>query len=1043
MRSRRDRTRATALAVTPLEDRTVPDGTGVSELVTLPPQFYLTGENYGFLTGPQAGDYQALAAQALVAQAPALGLSAADAADPITEGAYSDGPGGNSYVYFRQKYNGLPVLGGKVGVHLTAANEVITVNGGFVPGLGATNTGVPGDPGLTWAEAVDIAGRNLGLTATTPPTVRSSTGGIERAAVVDAPGMSVDPVPITLAYANTPTGVKLAWHVVMNAPGAPWYDAAVDARTGDLLFVADWADELAAYKVQALPDESPLDGSSPTTDSRQILVNPADSKASPFGWHDTNGAPGAEFTDTRGNNVNAQEDRDGNNFGGRRPAGGAGLLFNNPVDYARGPDAYVDAVVANLFYTNNALHDLHFAYGFTEAAGNFQQKNYTGAGAGEDPVRADALDGSDLGFTDNAFMATPPDGFAPEMGMFRFTFTDPNRTSDFDNGIIAHEFGHGVSNRLTGGPADAGALNTVQSGGMGEGWSDFYALMFTQRAADKKTDSFGLGNYVLGLPANGGGIRRNPYSYDMTIDPITYDAFNADRSAGGEPQVHNTGEIWASTLWDLNWLLTDKYGFDPNLYTGYTAGRNPGNGPGGAGNKLALRLVMDGMKLQPANPSFIQARDAILSADVALTGGQAQREIWAAFARRGLGKGAASSDSSQITITTDYEMPDAAKDPGIIAQSPFGVAGGAAAPPAVTLTFSEQMDTGSFTATDDVVSFTGPGGVDLRGAVTGATWSSDGKALTIAFTPPAQAQGRYALKVGPGIESRDDNKRLNQNLDGIVGSADDAYTAYFGYDATPLAASPAGANGTLASGDDSVLVTFNEPVDPASLGTDDLNLSTGTVTAFVQTAPDQVRYDVTGLVAGTVYYSVKLAAVNDIYGFANTAKNGSLPVVETPPPVDLVPLSVLGPVGWQVYQGSGTTFLPAPGAVRTFDLTLDAGTRVTAVVDQVSTLQPKVTLTGPLGTVVGSAAADSPGRPASTGPVVAAVAGSYRLTIEGVGGTVGGYRIRLLTGATTEAEGGGASNDTRAGAESLDGAFVGYGGRAAGASVVGSVGPTD
>jgi hypothetical protein len=1050
MRSRRDRNRAPALTVTPLEDRTVPRGSAVDGLITLAPQFYLTGPGHGFLTGPQAGDYQALAAQALVAQAPAMGLATADVADPITESAYSDGPGGNGHVYFRQKYNGLPVLGAKVGVHLTAAGEVITVNGGFVPGLGATNTGVPGTPTLTWAEAVDAAGRHLGLTAAAPPTVQSSTGGIEQAAVVDAPGVSVDPVPISLAYVNTPGGVKLGWRMVVNAPGIPWYEAAVDARSGELIFSANWAHDLAGYRVQALPDESPLDGPSPTTDSRQLLVNPADPVASPFGWHDTDGVAGAEFTDTRGNNVFAQEDRDGNDFGGRRPNGGPGLFFSNPVDFTRGPDAYVDAVVANLFYMNNALHDIHYRYGFTEAAGNFQQKNYTGGGKGNDAVQADALDGSDLGFTNNAFMATPPDGFAPRMGMFRFDITTPNRTSDFDNGIIAHEYGHGVTIRLTGGPDDSSTLNTVQSGGMGEGWSDFYSVMFAQRAADRKNDTVGVGNYVLGFPANGPGVRRNPYSFDLTLNPITYDAFNADRSAGGEPQVHNTGEIWASTLWDLNWLLIDKYGFDPDLSTGYTGffsptgpKRLPGGAPGLAGNKLTLRLVMDALKLQPANPSFTQARDAILSADLALTGGQAQREIWAAFARRGLGKDAAAADSTQITITTDYDMPDAAADPAVVAQSPAGVVVGGAAPASLTLTFSEPMNTSSFGVADDVAEFTGPGGVDLKGAITGFTWSGDGKALTVTFTPPAQPQGRYALKLNPTVESADDGSRLNQNLDGIVGGADDAYTAHFGYDAAPLTASPAGANGTLASGDDSVLVTFNEPVDPATLGTDDLNLTTGTVTAFVQTAPNQVRYDVTGLEAGTVFYSVKLGAVNDIYGFANPATNGSLPVVETPPPVNLVPLTPLGPIGWQVYQGAGTTFLPAPGAVRTFDLNLDAGTRVTAVVDQVSALRPRVTLTGPLGTVVGSDTADAVGLPASTGPVAAAVSGAYRLTVEGADGTTGAYRVRLLVGATAEGEGGGVSNDTRAGAEPLDGAFTGYGGGAAGAAVVGAVGPGD
>src|SRR4029077_10269596 len=136
-------------------------------------------------------------------------------------------------------------------------------------------------------------------------------------------------------------------------------------------------------------------------------------------------------------------------------------------------------------------------------------------------------------------------------------------------------FGHGVSNRLTGGPANSNALDAIQSGGMGEGWSDWWSLMFTQKPSDAQFDAYPVGTYVLGQPLNGPGIRIFPYSTDMAIDPHTIGDFNTDN------EVHDTGEIWTSTLWDMNWLLIDKYGFNSNLYTGYT-------GPGSAGNILAL-----------------------------------------------------------------------------------------------------------------------------------------------------------------------------------------------------------------------------------------------------------------------------------------------------------------------------------------------------------------------------------------------------------------------------------------------------------------------
>src|SRR5262249_35968120 len=115
-------------------------------------------------------------------------------------------------------------------------------------------------------------------------------------------------------------------------------------------------------------------------------------------------------------------------------------------------------------------------------------------------------------------------------------------------------------------------------------------------------------------------------------------------------EPHATGEIWASALWDLNWLLINRYGFDPNLYAGYT-------GAGSAGNILALQLVMDGLKLQPANPSFLDARDAILQADLVLTGGANQDEIWTAFARRGMGLSFVDTDANATSVIAAFDVP--------------------------------------------------------------------------------------------------------------------------------------------------------------------------------------------------------------------------------------------------------------------------------------------------------------------------------------------------------------------------------------------------
>src|SRR4029079_13582805 len=141
--------------------------------------------------------------------------------------------------------------------------------------------------------------------------------------------------------------------------------------------------------------------------------------------------------------------------------------------------------------------------------------------------------------------------------MYEWPSPSPSRDSDLDNGVIIHEYGHGVSNRLTGGPANSNALNNIQSGGMGEGWGDWWAMMFAQRPTDQKNDAFGMGTYLLGQPLSGAGIRRRRYSVNMATDPLTWDAYGSSGTTSygitRSTEVHNTGELWATTLWDMNW----------------------------------------------------------------------------------------------------------------------------------------------------------------------------------------------------------------------------------------------------------------------------------------------------------------------------------------------------------------------------------------------------------------------------------------------------------------------------------------------------------
>jgi extracellular elastinolytic metalloproteinase len=187
----------------------------------------------------------------------------------------------------------------------------------------------------------------------------------------------------------------------------------------------------------------------------------------------------------------------------------------------------------------------------------------------------------------------------------------------FDNGVIIHEYTHGISNRLTGGPAQETCLFNDEQ--MGEGWSDFFALASTVKAGDTGTTPRGVGNYINKSGVNGSGLRRLPYSTDMSINDQDYDDII------GTEIPHPVGEVWTDILWDLYWEMIDIYDFDEDLFSGT------------GGNNMAIQLVMDGMKLQACNPGFIDGRNAILAADSILYDGAHACLIWEIFARRGVG----------------------------------------------------------------------------------------------------------------------------------------------------------------------------------------------------------------------------------------------------------------------------------------------------------------------------------------------------------------------------------------------------------------------
>ncbi len=739
---------------------------------------------------------------------PQLGLTQEDVNDfKINSSTYSKSMKLDN-VYVSQRLSGIEVFN-STSVFAIKNGVVVSQKLGFVPNaVQKINTQ---SPAITAQNAIVKAAIALGIEA--PAGLEILETKPDNNFIFNTGGISLNNIPVSLVFQPTLEGkLDLAWDLsIYLLDASHYFSLRIDALTGTVLSSNDWVtscnfgtpDHTTAihknshnsvlystqttstvtsqtgesYRVFPVPIESPNHGD-------DILVfDPANPEASPFGWHDTDGVVGAEYTITRGNNVIARDDIDNNNSGGASPDGGSSLTFDFPFNFNAAPQEMLPAATTNLFYWNNIMHDVYYQYGFDEASGNFQDNNYGNGGSDDDFVDAQAQDG---GGTNNANFATPPDGGNPRMQMYLWNAPpgnaltidgslagdylgvpanfgaplpedtpivgqlaltldddqgaseDPydacddllngpdldgaiavirrgecqfgfkilaaqnqgaiaviivnnvpgspitmapgevgdqvtitsimisqadgeaiiaallsgeqiqgslsNGTSyqldgDVDNGIIAHEYGHGISNRLTGGRFNTGCLQNQEQ--MGEGWSDWFGLMLTLKQGDQPQDIRGIGTYATGQATDGGGIREAPYSTDFSINNYTYQDTDGNVSV-----PHGVGFVWATMLWEMTWDLINQYGFDSDLY----------NGTGG--NNIAMQLVLDGLKLQPCNPGFESGRDAILEADMLANGGANQCLIWEAFARRGLGLSASQGSANSLNDQTEaFDVP--------------------------------------------------------------------------------------------------------------------------------------------------------------------------------------------------------------------------------------------------------------------------------------------------------------------------------------------------------------------------------------------------
>jgi extracellular elastinolytic metalloproteinase len=542
--------------------------------------------------------------------------------------------GGARAVHLQQKYKGIPIFQSAEAVRFDAADALTEAVGALVTVAGDLETAPP----LSVEEAVNAAARHVaqpgpdelggvdGFGQPLPPPVTVEVANFqptvttsflstpERATVLDKGPFTKD-ISASLIWFPVGGDPRLAWEVLLTLPAQNGrFRVAVDATDGQILYAHNEQQTLRA--IGNVFVDTPEQGRSqigfPRPWSDYPLPVPADlQNTNPVDW-----VP-ADAT-TAGSSANAHLGDSGPVLAGQRQADGTALF--NPT-LADGDDQKV----LNIFYLNCFMHDFFYLLGFRSQDGNFER---AASGIGGDPVDARAHSGAVWG---TANFITPADGLSPTMNMGLVTTT--GRHTAFDASVVFHEYTHGLTNRLVGGATNTHALDAPQSKGMGEGWGDYIACTITGRPV--------VAAWVVN---NSAGIRAFRYDDSFPAATNNFSSLGTGRYTATAP--HNIGEIWCATLMQMNRNL-----------------RGPLSGAGLSGDQFGLQLVVDALKLAPANPSFLDMRDAILAAlaakqDAGQLGSTppepVRGAVLAAFEKYGMGLQARSNGAQLTGIVSDF-----------------------------------------------------------------------------------------------------------------------------------------------------------------------------------------------------------------------------------------------------------------------------------------------------------------------------------------------------------------------------------------------------
>jgi len=535
------------------------------------------------------------------------------------------------HLLIEQYFQDIPVWGARIQSGINKQGKIITITGDYYPGIN-----IPVTPALSGTEALSIAARNFDpLNTGYQPTLLTGPDGPEKQCTFD-PGPYFDIHRASLVIMPMENTFKLSWKVIFQKAADQVLIVLVDAQTGAVLYQSNAVQAYTSSETGGLVFEENPDA------GNQVWVSfNGDPQASPEGWITEDFLTNigifpegfiGKFS-TFGNNVWAGGSRETlvrafpRSIFYNNVQSNFSYIFQNAYETSRGVDVQTDLNVdiVNAFYWSNLMHDHFYNLGFDEAAGNFQTDNFNRGGEGQDPVHVYVQYGwDDTTYRNNAHFMTYPEGQDGSHMALRM-FTDPPfRFSDsaLSGDIMIHEYTHGLSNRLCGGPHkySGEALNSIQAAAMAEAWSDWFAAnMFNSPIT---------GEYVTGNPTV--GIRR----HTMDDNDLSY----GDIGYTGATNRYTDGEIWSATLWDLRQAFINRYGE-------------------AEGKHRVEQLVVDAMKLSPAEPTFLDNRDFILLSDRENYGGADIGVIWEIFAARGMGHSAQTNGPDDGDPVESFDLP--------------------------------------------------------------------------------------------------------------------------------------------------------------------------------------------------------------------------------------------------------------------------------------------------------------------------------------------------------------------------------------------------